>query len=355
MEQNKDKLFYYLTFNSSTKEFECISSSENNSRSQAAIFGQITLFGSVAGLFFNIAVYGVTSKLDIKTTYKDQIIAFLGKQRLYIKIKDNEVEDDKDINIKDDKVEDDKDINIVVKDNEVKNIKTFINDIQNIYLNFKTKRFDNKIFWETVLKLCKKECMPELNKWYKLEGKNDKSRKSNSDFMPELNKWYKLEGKNDKSRKSNYDFIRAILYDLKKQELNEKTEKLMAEKLLECGKIYVDILEAGLFQYLIYSHRSYKEHKNELTKKTLNKFQDLLNHSDLNLILNKEGNSSEENTKKEDLKEDEMKKIGEHTKQLRKFLGKSESPQWEVIYSIPEFKYLEEINDKKLKKIKVEF
>ncbi|RIB10501.1 hypothetical protein C2G38_2043429 [Gigaspora rosea] len=645
MEQNKDKLFYYLTFNSSTKEFECISSSENNSRSQATIFGQITLFGSVGGLFFNIAVYGVTSKLDIKTTCivddllmlicvilpifswffsakivfeffydhtqpsyylilfpslfiymslisifiscylvcsfhhiflfrlfpftilhkhfpyhfsypfatseykpnsseneletgkdklrcfskkvsqtkfdiirsifiwilfinsvlillydileirygtnykstdsvhinaiidleflsfltdiinfvlassliwvyfkkplpkdkqdeqkkhvvmkkaffivifltiikcffeynrfctpktidaifffvlstvltrsivsffshdkhirilyianpgffhidtnnkeknkfvllkltdKDQIIAFLGKQRLYIKIKDDEVEDDKDKNNK-------------VEGDEVKNIKkneTFIVDIKNIYLNFKTKRFDYKLFWETVLKLCKKEIVPELDKWHKLEGKNGKLEGKND----------KLEGKNDKLRKSNYDFIRAILYDLKKKELNEKTEKLMAEKLLECGKIYVDILEAGLFQYLIYSHRSYKEHKHELlTEETFNKFQDLLNNSDLNHILNENGNSSEENTGKnvnsseentgknvnsseentgkDVLKMDDMKKIGERTKQLRKIIGKSESPKWEVIYSIQEFKYLEKINDKKL-------
>ncbi|CAG8690069.1 8983_t:CDS:2, partial [Gigaspora rosea] len=298
----------------------------------------------------------------LKLTDKDQIIAFLGKQRLYIKIKDDEVEDDKDKNNK-------------VEGDEVKNIKkneTFIVDIKNIYLNFKTKRFDYKLFWETVLKLCKKEIVPELDKWHKLEGKNGKLEGKND----------KLEGKNDKLRKSNYDFIRAILYDLKKKELNEKTEKLMAEKLLECGKIYVDILEAGLFQYLIYSHRSYKEHKHELlTEETFNKFQDLLNNSDLNHILNENGNSSEENTGKnlnsseentgknvnsseentgknvnsseentgkDVLKMDDMKKIGERTKQLRKIIGKSESPKWEVIYSIQEFKYLEKINDKKL-------
>ncbi|CAG8819396.1 14615_t:CDS:2, partial [Gigaspora margarita] len=220
-----------------TKEFECINSSENNSYPKTTVFGQITLFGSVAGLFFNIAVYGVTSKLNVKKTY--QVIAFLGKQRLYIKIKDDVVKDDKDIN---NEVEDDND-----KNNEVKNNETFIKDIQNIYLNFKTNRFDDKPFWETILKLCKEEY---------------------------------------KSGKSDYDFIRAILYDLRKRELSEKTEKLMAEKLLEF------------------------------------------------------------------LEEDEMKKIGQHTKNLRNLLGKSESPKWEVIYSILEFKYREGIYGKKLKEIK---
>ncbi|KAF0387551.1 hypothetical protein F8M41_011172 [Gigaspora margarita] len=301
-----------------------------------------------------------------KLTDKDQVVAFLGQQRLYLKIKDdenmnNEVKDNEN------------------KNNEIKN-KTFIKNIGDIYLNFKTKRFNNKTFLETILDLFEKECKQDLCKWKELY-ENESGEKNELKENSELGEKDELKGKNNKSRKSNYDFIRAILYDLRKKELNEKTEKLIAEKLMECGTIYVDILETGLFQYLIYSHRSYKKYQQDLDKDSLDELKNVLKISGLENVVGKvkdnerleepevkdnerlevpevSANETSEELKvktNETFEEPEMKKIGKHFSGIRKLLGYSENPKWEVIYSILEFKYREGIYGKKLKEIKVEF
>ncbi|KAF0492919.1 hypothetical protein F8M41_021517 [Gigaspora margarita] len=159
---------------------------------------------------------------------------------------------------------------------------------------------------------------------------------------------------------------------------------------MECGTIYVDILEAGLFQYLIYSHRSYKKY-NELDKESLNELKEVLKISGLENVVRKvkdnerleepevkdnerleepevkdnerleepevkaNETSEEPKVKTKTFEEPEMEEIGKHFRGIRKLLGHSEAPKWEVIYSILEFKYREGIYGKKLKEIKVEF
>ncbi|CAG8754113.1 29741_t:CDS:2 [Gigaspora margarita] len=387
MEQYKDKLFYFPTLNYSTKEFECIDNSGNNSHPKTTIFGQITLFGSVAGLFFNIAVYGVTSKLDIKKTYKkaikdenkDECFAKKFSQKRFDIIKTIfiwilfinsflvllydllEIRFGGNYKLSDKLTDSAAHINAII-DLE------FLSFLTDIYLNFKTKRFNNKTFLETILDLFEKECKQDLCKWKELH-ENESGEKNELKENSELGEKDELKGKNNKSRKSNYDFIRAIFYDLRKKELNEKTEKLIAEKLMECGTIYVDILETGLFQYLIYSHRSYKKYQQDLDKDSLDELKDVLKISGLENVVGKvkdnerleepevkdnerlevpevNANETSEEPKvktNETFEEPEMEKIGKHFSGIRKLLGHSENPKWEVIYSILEFKYRERI------------
>ncbi|CAG8668838.1 16799_t:CDS:1, partial [Dentiscutata heterogama] len=69
MEEDKKKVFYFPEYNESTKEFECNDYSQVQAKtSHTTIVDQIAEFGALAGLFFNVAVYGVTSKLDFKAT-----------------------------------------------------------------------------------------------------------------------------------------------------------------------------------------------------------------------------------------------------------------------------------------------
>ncbi|CAG8550790.1 9747_t:CDS:1, partial [Dentiscutata heterogama] len=181
----------------------------------------------------------------LKLTDKEQVSAFLGKQRLYLKIKGD-------------------------NDNDIKKNQEFIDKIKQIYLNFKIDNFDEE-FYKNILDFCKQECTPELDKWLKKFGKQDSKSEQ-------------------ESKTNNYELIRAILFDLRKKELNVKTENLIAEKLMDCATIYVDILETGLFQYLIYSHRSYNKYddeKNDFNEENLKEFKKFLQEIDLEAMKKK--------------------------------------------------------------------
>ncbi|CAG8797946.1 26632_t:CDS:1, partial [Dentiscutata erythropus] len=69
IEQEKNHVFYFPTYNESAKKFEYKENSEIQSKtSHMTIIDQISEFGALAGLFFNVAVYSVTSKLNFKNT-----------------------------------------------------------------------------------------------------------------------------------------------------------------------------------------------------------------------------------------------------------------------------------------------
>ncbi|CAG8443924.1 26501_t:CDS:2 [Dentiscutata erythropus] len=73
LEDQKRKIFFFPQYNNTTHQFECTNVNLDNTvlqdkSSNTTILQQIAEFGAILGLLFNVAVYGVTSKLSFKNT-----------------------------------------------------------------------------------------------------------------------------------------------------------------------------------------------------------------------------------------------------------------------------------------------
>ncbi|CAG8550124.1 7678_t:CDS:2, partial [Dentiscutata heterogama] len=317
-----NKAFFPPTYNESTKSYECISKldySELQTRaSHTTILEQASGFGAIATLLFNVAVYGVTSQLSLRNTcILDDLLIFtfslvpIFSCTVLTRSISSFFSHDKDIIVEEIKnygfrlreskriIEQYKFVFLDVvtnehatrllcqqnlylkaysrKNEENKTALNFIKNFQKLYLNkiFLRELFFEKLYLEKKSDHCLKKLFSRKLKRSDLkepDNLNDlfldifedcmKSNDDNEDCM-------KSNDDNEDCMKSNDDNekfeknLEDCIIDIKDHKIYKRIlgKDTIAEKLIEHACVYMNILEAGIFQYLTYSHRSAKKEK----------------------------------------------------------------------------------------------
>ncbi|CAG8480073.1 8635_t:CDS:2 [Scutellospora calospora] len=170
-----------------------------------------------------------------------KVSEFLGHQRLYIEVRSDEA-------------------------------KEYVENVQNFYRN---REYD-------IIKKFYQKQLEDLNNENYLIAKYKET-----DGNKEITKNKETDGNKviTKNKETNHSIVEKIIFEklkkpVGKRFLKEKIEKLeknktnipgtkiIAKELVENAKVYANILEMGLFQYIIYSHRARKEvqlNKDEIT------------------------------------------------------------------------------------------
>ncbi|CAG8691826.1 5028_t:CDS:2, partial [Racocetra persica] len=252
--------------------FKCHSSEYSDKSSHSTFIDQVSGFGTIAGIIFNVSFYGAISKLSLKTTciiddililtvaltpafswfftakiastfsnldevtlinkfvflqlYEESKISkFLDSQRIYIAVDINNEDSMKYV----------RDIRDFYRQRKFKAIKdvyhcihyTFYSDQENDHLIIDQDKKDKKDEEKTILE---EIITKRLNKPFAKKFLSDKILKfeDNSNF-----------------NKVNIPGTRTIA-------------KCLTDKHCSTTKVYVNILEMGLFQYFTYSHRSHE-------------------------------------------------------------------------------------------------
>ncbi|CAG8761759.1 25214_t:CDS:2, partial [Dentiscutata erythropus] len=237
LEKLRDKTFFFPVYNSTSKNFEC-NSSLDYSRIQFesnhnTMIDQISGFGTIAVLLFNVAVYGVTSRLNLRNTCivddllilssvlsEEHVSRLLGQQRLYLNV---------DL--------------VLDKDG-------FVKKFQRLYLKFYLRYYLMKHCFTKSKKLyryMKKNSEP--NEWNEIFGKI--YQELSKDFMKDVDLKvfrYIEHIKNDKNgaKKIDKDII----------DIPSLRGGFIAKQLIKYSFIYMNILETGIFQYFTYSHQA---------------------------------------------------------------------------------------------------
>ncbi|CAG8648511.1 17492_t:CDS:1 [Racocetra fulgida] len=259
----------------------------------------------------------------LEVTDRDQIVTFLGQQRLYLKVE-----------VKDDIVEDESNPKVDKSNPKVYVQKLYIWFIRSIYKNL------NK------LKRNKDLTNEENNKISDLN--NDLKKLKNEEDVETLVTGIRKETISLNYKDEFSKFIKIIKNIPKYKCIRPKDEANIAENCLKEPKVYVNVLETGLFQYLTYSHRSsikfntlgygygYVNNENKENKE-INENDDIKKNNHINE--NKENKEINEN---DDIKKNKHINEKKETKSVYKiiFIKEEEKKfEWFVIPSAFEYKH----------------
>ncbi|CAG8701597.1 14363_t:CDS:2, partial [Dentiscutata erythropus] len=269
VEKLRDKIFYFPTYNKDTKRFECNSSldySEIQSEfSHTTIVDQISGFGTIAILLFNVAVYGVTSRLSFRNTciVDDlvDLVYFFILSTVITRSISSFFSHDKDIKV-----------------------------IEILKHGFRFEKADNGgisfyrdpykfVFLAVLSEEHTSRLLGQQRLYLNVDLEDDKSsfiknfQKSYLKFylVFYLKKHYFTKSKklfdqypNEDVDKKIYKYIQSIKGGTKKIDkdiinIPGLRRGFFAKKLIKYAIIYMNILETGIFQYFTYSHRTNEE------------------------------------------------------------------------------------------------